>query len=385
MRVLVIAKDFPSQVQPNQGIFVLRQMQALVALGYEVLVVRIVPRAPAWTEKWRTYRAIPDRDVVEGISVRTIRPIVLPRMLGFEYLPLQIDGALRKIVADFAPDVAHGQFLIPSGQLAVRYGIPSIVTAHGSDAYDWAWRRPGLRRAALEGLQRAAIVVAVSDFIRRHVRKLVERDVRVVYNGADEKVFFPGERDAAREQLDIASHRFVIAFTGHPARPKGAFDLLGAVARMNGIRPVVLLAGPSFTDHRLVSAIQESEVDARLYGIVGQSTVARILAAADVFCLPSYREGLPASVCEAMLSGLPIVSTPVGGIPEIVSDGLRGYLVPPGRVDLLAERLGQLARNSTLATSMGEAAYRFAVENLTWTLNARRYSELYEEARRLAG
>jgi teichuronic acid biosynthesis glycosyltransferase TuaC len=379
MRVLVIAKDLPSPASPHSGIFVLRQMQALAALGFEVLAVRIVPHAPGWTEKWRRYRATPDDDVVEGIPVRTIRAVVPPRMLGFEYLPLQIDAPLRRIVADFDPNVIHGHFLIPSGQLAVRYGIPSVLTAHGSDAYDWAFRRPGLRRAASEGLRHAGIVVAVSDFIRRRVLALFKRDVRVVHNGADESLFFPSDRTQARNALDVGADRFVIAFAGQPSHPKGAFDLVEAAARMTALRPLVLFAGPSVADRKLASAVAAGGIDARLCGIVTQSELARLFAAADVFCLPSYREGLPASICEAMLSGRPVVATPVGGIPEIVSDDVNGYLVPVGEVDALAQRLEMIARNPALAMQMGRAAHEFASTHLTWRHNAKQYVELYQE------
>jgi teichuronic acid biosynthesis glycosyltransferase TuaC len=376
----MIVKDFPSAAQPNSGIFVLRQAQALRSLGYDILVVRVVPRAPALTDKWRRYRAIPERDVVDGIPVRSLRAIVAPRMFGFEYLPLQIDAPMRRIVSDFGPNLVHAQFLIPSGQLAARIGLPYVVTAHGSDAYDWAWRRSGLRRAAVEGIRRANAVVAVSDFIRRHVRALVERDVHVVFNGADERVFAPLDRNEARIHLGIETNRFVIAFAGSPPGPKGAFDLVEAVERLRALHPLVLLAGPSQEERALARAAATRGVDARLYGTIEQSALARIFAAANVFCLPSYREGLPASVCEAMLAGLPVVASPAGGIPEIVTDGVRGYLTPPGNVELLADRLRTIAENPSLAAFMGNNAHDFARRCLTWRSNAERYSDLYGEA-----
>ncbi|HEX8828823.1 MAG TPA: glycosyltransferase, partial [Xanthobacteraceae bacterium] len=125
MRVLIIAKDFPAPGQPRGGVFVLRQAQALAELGHEIQVVRIVPHAPPWTPKWRSYRAIPERYTIEGIAVHSIRAFFPPRMLAMEYLPLQVDGAIRRIIADFAPHVLHAHFLIPFGQLAVRQGLPT--------------------------------------------------------------------------------------------------------------------------------------------------------------------------------------------------------------------------------------------------------------------
>jgi teichuronic acid biosynthesis glycosyltransferase TuaC len=380
VRVLIIAKDFPCAVRPDAGIFVLRQVQALATLGFEPLVVRVVPRAPAWTDKWRGYRSIPDRDVVEGVAVRTIRAFVPPRMVGFEYLPLQVDAPLRQIANEFRPDLVHGHFLIPSGQLAVRCGVPSVITAHGSDAYDWAWRRRGLRRAAVEGIQRATEVVAVSEFVGERVRALFDRTVRVVHNGADERLFAPADRAGARRELGIPVDRFVVSFVGGAVRTKGAFDLVVAAAQLRDLSPLLLIAGPNESREDLARRAEEGGVDVRWCGTVAHAQLARILAAADVSCLPSYREGLPASVCEAMLAARPVVATPVGGIPEIVTDGVNGYLVPPGSTDDLARRLRQLAENPALAVLMGERAHRYAQQHLTWSANARAYAALYRSA-----
>jgi teichuronic acid biosynthesis glycosyltransferase TuaC len=380
VRVLIIAKDFPAPGQPRGGIFVLRQAQALAELGHEIRVVRIVPHAPPWTAKWRSYRAIPDRYTIEGIAVHSIRAFFPPRMLAMEYLPLQVGGAIREIIADFSPHVLHAHFLIPSGQLAVRQGLPTIVTAHGSDAYDWAWRRPGLRRAAAEAISRAGAVVAVSRFIERRVRDLAERDVRVVYNGADERIFGRPARAAARESLGIAPDRFVVVFTGGDARGKGLRDVVAAAGRLGEPRLLLLATGLATPFDSIRTAVATAGIEARLFGVIEQREIARLLAAADVFTLPSYREGLPASICEAMLSARPILATPVGGIPEVVVDGVHGYLVAPGDVASLAERLCDLARDPGAGVRMGEAGHRFARKQLTWRVNARCYDEVYRGA-----
>jgi teichuronic acid biosynthesis glycosyltransferase TuaC len=378
MRVLVVTKDFPAPDQPEGGIVVLRQTLALAQLGYDCRVVRVVPYAPGVTAKWRAYRAVPDRYAIEGIPVETIRAIFPPRMVGMEYLPLQVSGPLQRIVREFAPDLMQAHYVIPCGQLAVGHRVPAIVTAHGSDTYDWAWRRPGLRRAAIHALRNARTVIAVSEFIRQKARALFERDVRVVYNGADEGTFFPCDRTQARGELGIDNARFVIAFAGRPTREKGAFDLVDAAARMRVERPLILIAGAPATE--LGTYVRQRGVDARQVGMLDHARLARIIAASNVFALPSYREGLPLSVCEAMLCARAIVATPVGGIPEIVAEGEAGFLVPPGDVDRLSERLELLSSNAELTARMGDAAYRFAREHLTWRVNAQSYDRLYRAA-----
>lgn len=381
MRVLVVANDFPSPQRPQAGVFVLRQIQALRRFGHEFLVVRAVPHAPPWTSKWRAYRSLPDRDLVENVPVTTLRAYFLPRRVAMEYLPLQLGAALRRVAAEFQPDLVHAHFLLPAGQLATSASAaPVILTAHGSDAYEWAWQRAGLRRAATDAVSRANTVVAVSDFIRRHVCALVRRNVHVVYNGADDGVFAPTEQQAARFALGIAANRFVVAFTGGLSRAKGVYDLIDAAARLRTLRPLLLLAGPTTERARVHHAIAAAGVEARILGVLAHPDVARLLGASDVFCLPSYREGLPAALCEAMLCGLPVLATPVGGIPEIVADGTSGFLVSPGDAEKLAERMAAIARRRELAAQLGKAAHRFAREHLTWNVNAHRYDELYRAA-----
>jgi glycosyltransferase involved in cell wall biosynthesis len=87
---------------------------------------------------------------------------------------------------------------------------------------------------------------------------------------------------------------------------------------------------------------------------------ARILAGCDLFVLASLYEGLPLAMMEALALGLPVVATAVGGIPEGVSDGVEGLLVPPGRPDLLAEALAALVRDQPLRERMSQAAWQRA-------------------------
>ena len=95
-----------------------------------------------------------------------------------------------------------------------------------------------------------------------------------------------------------------------------------------------------------------------LLGWVGPDDKPTYLARATVYALPSYAEGLPMSVLEAMAAGVPVVTTPVGGIPEAVTDGVEGFLVEPGDIETLRARLTQLLEDSELAVRMGEAGRR---------------------------
>lgn len=377
MRVLMLPKDFPAPEQPSAGVFVLRQAQALAALGHDVAVVHVVPAAPNLSKKWRAYNAIPPAYTYEGIPVKTIRAIVPPRMIGLEYLPLQVGAQIEREARAFGADLIHAHFLLPCGQLAVRQALPSVVTAHGSDAYNWAWKRAGLTAAAREAAVKADRVVAVSDFIRRKVLDLAERDISVVFNGADEDVFYPAGRAEAKAELHLPPDRPVIAFAGKLVRTKGIFDLLEAVARLSDLHPVLLVAGDGPEREAAEKFAREHNVDARFLGQVSHERLARLDAAADVFTLPSHNEGLPVVVCEAMLSGRAVVATPVGGIPEIVEHESTGLLVPVAAPLELAQALRRILSDEGLQRAFETAARAYALEHLTWRVNALAHDRLY--------
>ena len=380
MRILVLPKEFPSAAAPQAGIFILRRVQALRELGHEIEVLRIVPAAPPVTAKWRTYAAIPREESVEGIPVRTIRAFFPPRMIAMEYLPLQVHFAVAREIARFKPDVVHASFLIPSGQIAVRQRVPAVVTAHGGDAYAWPKRRPGLRKAAREAIVRATRVTAVSSFIGGCVREIAEREIDVIWNGGDERFFYPQDRGQARAALEIDALRPVVAFAGNLLRAKGVFDLVQALAGMSEPRPLLVLAGAGADEAALREAAQETRIDVRFAGRLDQPRLAQLYAAADVVTLPSYNEGMPNVVCEAMLCGRAVVASTVGGIPEIVESERTGLLVPPSDPPALRHALERVLTGDALREDLALNAREFAASRLTWRISAQHYDRVLREA-----
>jgi teichuronic acid biosynthesis glycosyltransferase TuaC len=382
VRVLVLPKEFPSAERPNAGIFILRRVRALLELGHEIEVLRIVPFAPALGKKWRAYGSIPAHEIVDGVAVRTIRAIVPPRMVGMEYLPLQVHGAVQREIARFHPDVLHASFLIPSGQIAVRHALPTVVTAHGGDAYLWPTWRKGLFNAAREAIAGATRVTAVSAYIAECVRKIYDRGVDVIINGADERHFFPRERAQCRAQLDLPHDRAIIAYAGNLFRRKGVFDLANAVGGMNAVRPLLVLAGEGPDESDLREAAAHAGIDIRFAGRLDGEGISKLFAAADVVTLPSHNEGLPNVICEAMLCGRAVVATKAGGIPEIVQHRRTGLLVGVERPQELRDALTRILSDSALRQAFERAARDYAAQHLTWSISAKGYERAYERAMR---
>lgn len=173
-----------------------------------------------------------------------------------------------------------------------------------------------------------------------------------------------------------------LLFLGRLGQRKGVYDLLNAVAALVPRYPDmrVLLGGDGELD-----AVR-NQADAlgigghvALLGWVKGGEKARLLNEATVFVLPSYNEGLPMSVLEAMAHGLPVVSTQVGGIPDAVRDGEEGFLVPPGDVPALVDRLDRFLSNPRLRKKMSIAAQARAEGEFGAAGILERWVKLYDE------
>ncbi len=202
-------------------------------------------------------------------------------------------------------------------------------------------------------------VIAVSEAMRREVMArlgLSPERVVAIPTGIDVASFdCPQARAASRERLGLASDDLAVVYAGRLAGGKGLEVLLEAVQHVaaveDRIRLVVIGDGP------LEARLREL---ARQPGLVGRTVftgfrldVPDLLAAADMFVLPSLTEGLPQSVMEAMAAGKAVIATSVGGVPELVEPEVTGLLVPPRDVQALASAILRLAGDQTLRESLG--------------------------------
>ena len=243
--------------------------------------------------------------------------------------------------------------------LAARLGGPDwrwSFTMHGcTELFDETPHR------LADKLRDAELVVCNSDFTRAQLLKLVEREqwpkFHVVRCGVDADAFAPPPSRAGGGPVRVLSVGRLVPGKGHAV-------LLDALARLReqGIETTATLVGDGPQRGPLEALAAELRLDVRFAGAVGQDELPAFYADAEVFCLPTFAEGLGVVLLEAMASGLPVVSTRVMGVPEAVEDGETGLLVAPGRPDLLAEALERLAEAPELRERMGHAGRRWVID-----------------------
>ena len=305
----------------------------------------------------------PDLDAVRAAGIRTLE---LP--IARSYSPTAHARAVVTLTALLRrerPDILHVHTPVASllARLAATIArVPRVVyTAHGFYFHE---RMPALERGVHIALEQAAalatdVLLTQSDEDRQTCLAVGIRPRRLLQtlgNGVDVEAIaaFAPERAAVRAELGIAPDDVVVGFVGRRVFEKGWPDLVEALR----------LALPGVPGLRALSVGANCDGDRdRMPGIelpraivLGHRTdVPRLLHAIDVFALPSYREGMPRSILEAMAAGKPVIATDIRGCREEVVDGVTGYLVPVGDPPALAAAIERLTASSELRARMGAA------------------------------
>ncbi|MBW7995647.1 MAG: glycosyltransferase family 4 protein [Candidatus Glassbacteria bacterium] len=223
-------------------------------------------------------------------------------------------------------------------------------------------------------LDRADVIVVLSSYWKEFCGSITESRLEIVPNCAKEN-FFSAEGGRGDGET--------VVFTGSVGPRKGVDVLLEAVSllRSRGVTNPVVLAGDQEEEGGIDayrSLVAERDLGEVIFlGEVHPPELIGLLAKAALFCLPSRAEGLPIALLEAMAVGLPVVATPVGGIPDALAEGVNGFLVPVGDSRMLADRLEQLLRDPGLRKKIGAANYGKARSYYHPEATSRTLADLY--------
>ncbi|MBI4512071.1 MAG: glycosyltransferase [Deltaproteobacteria bacterium] len=337
--------------------------------GLRVIAVSLAPR--------------PDGPLAGDFAAAGVPTRTVAKRQGFDMtLPFRLAWHLRKERVGLV-HTHNPQPLIYGAPAARLAGAAVVHTKHGANPS--GQRRMVLRRVAATMVD---AYVAVSELTAEVARKGREVDVarlHVIPNGIDLSRFGPdaAARRAVREELGIPEGAWIVGTVGRLSPEKNQALLLKAAAPVlgDGFRVVVVGSG---AEENALRALGASFPRGELIHFTGaRRDVPRLLAAFDVFALTSRTEGLPLVIPEAMASGIPVVATAVGGIPNVVDEGVTGFLVPSGDEDALRRRLVELAGDAALAQGIGGEARRVALERYSAERMVREYLGLYERVRKV--
>jgi starch synthase len=380
-RVAVLTREFPPHVYGGGGVHVEFLVGALRARGVGVDVHCLgAPRPGAVAH------------AEDDPRLRTANPVL--RVLSADLsVAAALDGA--------ALAHSHTWYTALAGHWAAQlHGIPHVVTAHSLEPRrPWKAEQLGggyqvsswAERTAYEA---ADAVIAVSAAMRADVLdcypQLDPDRVHVVHNGVDAGVYHPDPGVDLLEPLGLDLDRPYVAFVGRLARQKGLPHLLRAARLLDPAVQLVVLAGAPDTATLAAEARSAvAELAAERSGVVlvegmrPRAQVRQVLSHAAVFCCPSVYEPLGIVNLEAMACGTAVVAAAVGGIPEVVADGVTGHLVPYDARDTaafeqgLAAAIDPLVADLPRAAAMGRAGRRRVLAEFGWERAAECTAGLY--------
>jgi teichuronic acid biosynthesis glycosyltransferase TuaC len=380
MKLAVVTQHFPSSTQPSRG-QTAYQVLRLLARQHDVQVFYPVIKYPVFLPH-------PGKDR-PPVDLSWAPPEVKTSYIQFRGVPaltrpingLLMAHSLLPHVRKFAPDVVLNYDIFPDGDATVRIAraldIPSVLTAVGSDLN----RIPDplcamLTRAALRN---ADFVATVSHDLCKTARSMGADPARsrATLNGCDAAVFHPRDRNEARLALGLTPDEEAIVYIGRMDFRKGLVELIDAVAQLVSHRPNLrcYMVGDGSDEPLLRQQIATHNLEAqiKIMPVCPSDQIAVWMAAATLITLPSYAEGCPNVIVEALASGRPVVATNVGGIPELM-DETAGVLVPPKDVPALVKGLDKVLSKTWDASAIS------SVHTKTWHDMADEVYQILEEA-----
>ena len=376
MKVALLTREYPPEVYGGAGVhveYLARALSGLVDLPVDVTVhCQGAPRDTA---------------------------------VAHQAWPVLHDAALKVFSADLSmADAAADADLVHShtwyanlaGHLAsLLHGIPHVATVHSLEPLrPWKAEQLGGGYALSSWAERvslasASAVVAVSDGMRSDILsvypEISPERVRVIRNGINTLEYAPDPSADVLEKHGVDPERPYVIFVGRITRQKGVPVLLRAAASLDPSAQLVLCAGAADTQElgeevaSLVAELQASRTGVLwIPEMLPKPEIIQLLTHALAFVCPSVYEPLGIVNLEAMACSTAVVASRVGGIPEVVDDGVTGLLVPPDNPAALADALNLLLRDPGRAEAMGRAGRERAVTEFSWETVAAQTVALYE-------
>lgn len=253
--------------------------------------------------------------------------------------------------------------------------LKTIIHIHGSE-FDLFFNNSNrfIKKIIVDTFDTADAVIVLSKSWKKFVQTFsVNPHVYILYNGSSLNKFSGKIQN---------NSKIIVLFMGRLGQRKGTYDLLQAFGKAIKIIPdlQLILGGDGDVDQvrEMVSKMGLRD-HVTVPGWISGEEKARIFKSCDIYVLPSYNEGLPGSILEAMAVGVPIISTPVGGIPETVIENRNGFLINPGDVDSLYEKIVKLGQNRKLREKMGSESQKIIKEKFEIECIVDRLGEIYDE------
>jgi glycosyltransferase involved in cell wall biosynthesis len=389
VNIVFVSNLFPNLFDSRRGIFAYNQLVAMRKIGYDFKIVAPVAKFPLRKSAWAEAAGdIPPRETYADFDVYHPTNWYVPLSKGSinaHAYRWSIQRLVNRLCDEHRASLLWGSFAFPDGvavaDIARRRGLPFAVSLLGSDI-NLNIKHGGRRRAIARSLKQASLVLSKSLAMKDIVTNLGVSGERVLldYNGVDQNTFAPRPRESACEQCGLDPRRAHVLFVGNFVEVKNLPTLVRAFRQVrdhygDGKDVDLVLVGDGALHEELTALVGSLGLSGHVHmpGAVKQQQVAPWINACNVLCLPSWAEGVPNVVLEGLASGVPVVASNVGGIPEVHPGHEAGALIDPSDADDLAAGLIR-----TLDRRWDPGALAGHVAEFTWEKNAQNVASAME-------
>lgn len=376
MKVALLSHMFPNRVDPLLGVFVYERAKALSKL-VDLDIIAPVSYVPFLKPK-----TIHENETFNGLEIRHPAFLAFPRALWhMKWIPYYL--SLKKLWESKRPDIdiLHVEWIYPDAFAAIKfaqkYNFKTVAIVHGNEAIGY-FDEKHHRIKYIETFKGLDRIIVVSEDLRHKLINeydVLDEKLTVIHNGVDLEKFPISSRDDAREKLGLPPERVIGVCVARLSQEKNLDVLIKAVAALNSKMPEIYIIGDGPLRSKLETLLIEQNVADRikLLGAMPHNEIHWWLNAADFFCLPSEREGCPVVIHEALACGLPVISTTVGAIPELINNDEYGLLCRPSDSQALASMLRQVVETRWNRESITSYGRQF-----TWDMVAEQTAQVYK-------
>ncbi|CAB1063931.1 hypothetical protein D1BOALGB6SA_8716 [Olavius sp. associated proteobacterium Delta 1] len=396
IRILVLTHQYLSESDYMSG-FIHDQVNQLMLEGCEPVVVVPTPYSPRFLwfkEKWKDYGQQVLFDIKDEIPIYYPRYICMPgkwfHSMSSYAMRYGLIGSVDAIIGKIKPNIIYAYTATPDGYMGLllkkKYNIPLVCSLRGSDINVYPEYNRSTYDQTKKVLLEADFITSVSYALKKSAESISHprREIQVIYNGCNVHEFKNNRnsRYILRKKLGISKQAQALIFVGGLLKEKGVHELLEAfLAYLSSIHPNLHLIyvgdGPEYQN--ISNTILSKKLSHRIHLVGGKpnSEINQWLSTADIFVFPSYFEGLPNAILEAMACGLPVVATDVGGIPEIVENGKSGILIGTRSANSIATAIQFLLENTEMRERMGQEGRNIIKNRFTWDRGAKELKKIY--------
>lgn len=338
MRIVILVQHFPPKWLAGTELASYNIAKYLKKRNHEVSVITSYDKE------------LPTHNTVEGFNVYRVTKSNI-RFLGYLVFWFKIFWNIKRI----KPEIVHVQGLyiaIPAFLAKKFFKIPYVISGQGSDVY-MSW--PFKKIISKLGLNNSKVSIALTEHMKKEMQKISKKKTVVVPNGMD-KNKFNLDKYESRENLGLSSNDKIIIFVGRLEPVKGIQYLIESMNILknteNNLKLLVVGYGKDDQKLKLLVKTLELEEIVIFTGKIPNEKIPEYLAASDIFVLPSLSEGFPVVLLEAMASGLPIITTKIRGLAEIIQDGVNGFLVHPKSSNEIADRISLILNDKKVIKKM---------------------------------